>query len=126
MNRPETVIDWLDERLFDVPLHRDTYRSLMESATIHEAIESSPPEVAAFLSRLAVEEPVEDALDPVLLLVRSFGLRQLADERASRDADLEVLTTLARLVDQIGQTGDGGVAAARELLTFVSRQGANP
>ena len=125
VNRPETVIDWLDDRLFDDPLHQETYRALVDSATIHEAIESSPPDVAALLSRLAVEEPVDDPLDPVLLLVRGFGLRELSIERASGAADLEVLTTLARLVDQIGQGGDRGAAAARDLLAFVTRQGAS-
>jgi DNA primase len=126
VNKPESVIDWLHECLFDDPLHQDTYRALVESATIHEAIESSPPEVAALLSRLAVEEPVDDPLDPVLLLVRSLGIRQLAMERASGDADLDVLAMLARLVDQIGAGPDTGAAAARELLTFVTRQGASP
>ena len=122
VNRPETVVDWLHECLFDDPLHRDTYRVLAESATIHEAIESSPPDVAALLSRLAVEEPAEDPMDPLLLLIRSLGLRQLAVERSSGDADLEVLATLARLVDQLGGR-DTGVTAARELLEFVTRQG---
>ena len=123
VNRPETVIDWLHECLFDDPLHRETYQALVASATIHEAIESSPPEVAALLSRLAVEEPAEDPLDPILLLVRSLGIRQLSVERAGGDADLEVLATLARLVDQIGSGAQGGATAARELLTFVTRQG---
>ena len=122
VNRPETVVDWLDECLFEDDLHRETYRALVESATIHEAIESSPPDVAALLSRLAVEEPVDDPMDPVLLLVRSLGLRQLAIERSSGEADLDVLASLARLVDQLG-TRDTGVAAARELLQFVTRQG---
>ena len=125
VNRPETVIDWLDERLFDDPLHRETYRVLVEAATIHEAIDSSPPDVAALLSRLAVEEPVDDPLDPVLLLVRGLGLRELAIERASGAADLEVLATLARMVDLIGQGGERGAASARELLAFVTRQGAS-
>jgi len=125
VNRPETVIDWLDERLFDDPLHRETYRALMEASTIHEAIESAPPDVASLLSRLAVEEPVVDPLDPILLLVRSFGLRELAIERASGNADLDVLARLARLVGQIGEGGDRGAVAARELLTFVTRQGAS-
>ena len=123
VNRPETVIDWLHECLFDDPLHRETYQALVASATIHEAIESSPPEVAALLSRLAVEEPAEDPLDPILLLVRSLGIRQLSVERANGDADLDVLATLARLVDQIGSGAQGGATAARELLTFVTRQG---
>ena len=122
VNRPETVVDWLHECLFDDPLHRDTYRVLAESATIHEAIESSPPDVAALLSRLAVEEPADDPMDPLLLLIRSLGLRQLAVERSSGDADLEVLATLARLVDQLAGR-DTGVTAARELLEFVTRQG---
>lgn len=123
VNRPEEVIDWLDECLFDQPLHLDAYRMLVESATIHEAIDSAAPDVAALLSKLAVEEPVEDALDPVMLLIRSVGLRHLSVERSQADPDLEVLTTLARLVDQVAGDRDHRDAAARELLLFVSRQG---
>lgn len=122
VNRPEDVVDWLDECLFDEPLHRETYRALVTSATIHEAIESSPPEVAAFLSRLAVEEPVEDALDPVVLQVRSTGKRMLAAERSQPEPDLDRLATLARLIDRTG-SGPGGLDAARELLTLASRTG---
>ena len=123
VNRPESVIDWLDEALFDEGIHLDAYRSLVESATIHEAIDSAPPDVAALLSKLAVEEPVDDAMDPVLLLIRSVGLRHLSIERSKTSPDLEALTTLARLVDQVGARSDRGEAAARELLTFVSQQG---
>ncbi len=122
VNRPEAVVDWLDECLFDEPLHLETYRALVASATIHEAIESSPPDVAAFLSRLSVEEPVDDALDPVLLQVRATGRRLLAIERSASDPDLEVLATLARLVDRVGP-GDDGLGAARELLTLAARTG---
>ncbi|HAS09509.1 MAG TPA: hypothetical protein DCS55_03175, partial [Acidimicrobiaceae bacterium] len=123
VNRPEEVVDWLDECLFEEALHLETYRVLVASATIHEAIESSPPEVASFLSRLSVEEPVDDALDPVLLQVRATGRRLLAVERSAPDSDLERLTRLAGLVGRIAPTEDG-VAAARELLTFASQRGA--
>jgi hypothetical protein len=122
VNRPEDVVDWLDECLFDEALHLETYRVLVSSATIHEAIESAPAEVASFLSRLSVEEPVDDALDPVLLQVRATGRRLLAVERSAGDPDLEVLATLARLVDRVGP-GDDGLHAARELLTFASHTG---
>ncbi|HEU5085126.1 MAG TPA: DNA primase [Acidimicrobiales bacterium] len=122
VNRPEEVVDWLDECLFDEPLHRDTFRALVSSATIHEAIETSPPDVAAFLSRLAVEEPVDDPLDPVLLQVRSTGKRLLAEERAKPEPDLDRLATLARLVDRTGSPTEG-LDAARELLTLASRTG---
>jgi DNA primase len=122
VNRPEDVVDWLDECLFEEALHLETYRVLVSSATIHEAIESAPPEVASFLSRLSVEEPVDDALDPVLLQVRATGRRLLAVERSASDPDLEVLATLARLVDRVGP-GDDGLTAARELLTFASHTG---
>jgi hypothetical protein len=125
VNRPESVVEWLHECLFDEPLHREAYLALVEADTIHEAIEGAPPDVGAFLSRLAVEEPVDDPLDPLLLLVRSLGIRQLAVERASGDADLEVLATLARLVDQVGAGPSAGVEAARELLQFVTAQGAS-
>lgn len=123
VNRPEAVIDWLDAALFDEGLHLDAYRALIDSATIHEAIDSAPPDVSALLSKLAVEEPVDDAMDPVLLLIRSVGLRHLSIERSKAAPDLEALTTLARLVDQVGARTDRREVAARDLLTFVSSQG---
>jgi DNA primase len=122
VNRPAEVVEWLDECLFDDPLHLETYRALVGSTTIHEAIETSPPDVAAFLSRLCVEEPVDDALDPVLLQVRGTGRRLLAAERGARDPDLDRLATLARLVDRVGSDPDGQ-EAARELLTLAARTG---
>ncbi len=125
VNRPESVVDWLDECLFDEPLHVETFRQLVACPTIHEAIESASPEVAALLSRLAVEEPVEDALDPVLLVLRGTGRRLLAVEKSAEVPDLNRLAALARLVDAIGRD-EAGLAAARDLLTFASGTGGNP
>lgn len=123
VNRPADVVEWLDPWLFeDSSLHLETYQRLVESATIHEAIETASPDVASFLSRLAVEEPVDDPLDPLVLLVRSAGRRQLAIERASGTADLAALAHLAQLVTAID--ANGGADAARQLLLFVTRQGA--
>ncbi len=122
VNRPEEVVDWLEECLFDEAIHLETYRVLMASATIHEAIESAPPDVASFLSRLSVEEPVDDPLDPVLLQVRGTGKRMLAIARSAAEPDLDVLARLARLVDRVGP-GEDGIAAARELLTLASQTG---
>jgi DNA primase len=122
VNRPQDVVDWLSEALFDEPLHLETYRALVSSTTIHEAIETSPSDVSSFLSRLSVEEPVDDPLDPVLLQVRGTGRRLLAAARSAPDPDLDRLATLARLLDRIGPDDDGQ-AAARELLTFASRAG---
>ena len=124
VNRPEAVVDWLDDVLFEDPVHLDTYRALVETSTIHEAIETSPPEVAALLSTLAVEEPVDDPLDPLTLLIASVGRRHLRIERSSPSPDLDALATLARLVDQVGRPGAHREEAARDLLTFVTRQGA--
>ncbi len=124
VNRPETVVDWLDECLFDDPLHLETYRQLVACSTIHEAIETAPPDVAAFLSRLAVEEPVDDPLDPVLLVLRGTGRRLLAVEKSAEAPDLRRLSDLAQLVDGIGP-GPDGLAAARELLTLASGMGGN-
>ncbi len=122
VNRPAEVVAWIDECLFDDALHLATYRALVTHPTIHEAIEGSEPEVAAFLSRLALEEPVEDPLDPVLLVIRATGKRMLSLERSSPSPDLSRLATLARLVDRVGPGADG-TEAARELLTFASQQG---
>ncbi len=58
--------------------------------------------------------------------MKSLGLRELSIERGPGNADLDRLARLARLVGQIGEGGDRGAAAARELLSFVTRQGANP
>lgn len=122
VNRPEAVVDWLDECLFDDPLHLETYRQLVNCPTIHEAIETAPPDVAAFLSRLAVEEPVDDPLDPVLLVLRGTGRRLLSVEKSAEVPDLARLASLAQLIDAIGPS-DSGLVAARELLTLASGTG---
>jgi DNA primase len=122
VNRPETVVDWLDECLFDDPIHAEAYRTLVAAATIHEAIESAPPAVAALLSRLAVEEPVEDAFDPVMLLLRATGKRLIARIRSAAEPDLELLADVARLVDAVG-SDDRGIVAAGQLLSLASQTG---
>lgn len=123
VNRPGDVADWLDEVLFEDPVHLAAYRALVNADTIHDAIDSSPAEVAELLSRLAVEEPVDDPIDPIRLLVRSLGVRELSAARAAAEPDLEVLGTLARLVGEVANDGTRGEQAARELLAFVLRQG---
>ena len=77
--------DWADRALDETLLLR--FHELLAYELVVVAglvVESAPADVAALLSRLSVEEPVDDPLDPVLLQVRSTGRRLLAAERSAR------------------------------------------
>jgi DNA primase len=86
VHRPAEVIDRLEGILFVDPLQRRAFEALTRADNLHDAIEDSPPEVAALLRRVTVEEPLDadvslgDPVDAVVThLVREAGRRALAD-----------------------------------------------
>ncbi|HMD47259.1 MAG TPA: DNA primase, partial [Acidimicrobiales bacterium] len=95
---PEAVDDRLEEVLFDDELQRATFAALAGAESLHEAVESAPPDVADLLRRLAVEEPVlsGDALgDPVDAVVAQ--LTRTAARRALADLQAEARTSPGQL-----------------------------
>jgi len=70
IHRPESVAGKLHEVLFQDQAHRDAFLALASGAPVPEAIENAPPEAAALLHRLAVEDVDADPDDVVAGLVR--------------------------------------------------------
>ena len=69
IHRPDLVADWLDESLFVDPTARAVFELLTESATFHEALDTSDGPTRELLQRLAVEEPeVADDADELATL----------------------------------------------------------
>ena len=63
IHRPEEVAERLDEVLFEEGLGRQAYLTLASAETLHDALESADPPVAALLQRLAVEDDTGEPLD---------------------------------------------------------------
>jgi hypothetical protein len=90
VHRPGLVADRLEEILFHDEVQRQAFQSLTQSDTLQEAVESAPPDVAALLRRVSVEEPIvveaplADPVDAVITqLVREAAGRARADLEAS-------------------------------------------
>jgi len=79
VHRPQEVAEHLEEVLFAGEVHRAAFGALAGAPTLHEAIAAAPPEAAALLQRLAVEEPTAQAADVVSRVVREAAHRALAD-----------------------------------------------
>ena len=63
VHRPEDVADRVHAVLFADPLQRQAFVALLESDSVHEAVESASPEVASLLRRVIVEEPMSATLN---------------------------------------------------------------
>jgi hypothetical protein len=96
IHRPDDVGQQLEAVLFRDGLQRLAFEALASAdpeATLHEVIESSPPEVRSLLVRLCVEEPVGEPEEVVLQLVRDAARRELrvitGEARTSQEAVAE-------------------------------------
>ncbi len=79
--------------LFADALQRQAFVALLESDSVHEAVESASPEVANLLRRVIVEEPVSgdpnlgDPVDSVVaVLLREASRRAMAEIEAESRA----------------------------------------
>jgi hypothetical protein len=81
------MVERLREALVADELHLAAYRALASTATLHEAIATADPDAAELLTRLAVEDPDEDADDVMIRLMEQAGKRVLDDlQREARTA----------------------------------------
>ncbi len=95
VHRPEEVDERVHAVLFTDPVQRQAFVALLESDSVHDAVDAASPEVASLLRRVLVEEPMAgdpelgDPVDSVVaLLVRGAVRRALADvEIESRATD---------------------------------------
>ncbi len=89
VHHPEAVVDRLDEVLFTDGVQRRAFAALAAADSLHQAVEGAPPDVAALLRRISVEEPVvaekplADPVDAVVFqLLRGAVRPHLADLQA--------------------------------------------
>jgi len=135
LHRPELVADRLEAVLFSDDLQRAAFEVLAGADDLHEAVEAAErqdPRVAALLRRLAVEEPVADADDVAMTLVRQASRRALsaveAQARLSPDTVDRIAPVIARVrrdLDELDEPEVGLVAADRLLAWLVGRDEAN-
>jgi DNA primase len=86
VHRPEEVADRLEAVLFVDELQRRAFVALAASDSLGQAVAGAPPEVAALLRRISVEEPIissDPLADPadavVTQLIREAARRAMAD-----------------------------------------------
>ena len=128
VHRPERVSDRLEAVLFPDELQRAAFEALTGSDDLHHAVETAEdhdPRVASLLRRLAVEEPVTDADDVVVTLVRNASRRALAvaeaQVRLSPNTVGTVAPVIARVRHDLDELDDSDrcLAAADRLLAWL-------
>src|SRR5829696_7407915 len=97
LHNPAGVGAWLSEAVFDEPAHVAVFRLLVEHETHEAARAAAPPEAAALLSRLLVEEPTHEPLDSLCLLLRGVVQREmrLLNATSAEDPDAVLRDTIA-------------------------------
>ncbi len=136
VHRPEDVADRVHAVLFSDALQRDAFLALLDHDSVHDAVESAPPEVAIVLRRVIVEEPMAgdpelgDPVDSVLIVMLREATRQAlaAIEIESRIGDdawqsRAAETAQVRLwLDQLEESEAGRDAAERLVAWLVERE----
>ncbi|MGD1011830.1 MAG: DNA primase [Acidimicrobiales bacterium] len=90
IREPETMAGRLNEALFADALQRAALRALLDSESLHEAIEKADDNVADLLRRLAVTEPDADPDQTVAALARAAAQVALDEiEADARQAEAE-------------------------------------
>jgi len=87
VNRPESVVAYLEEELFDHEVSVGAFRALTSSETFNDAVASADEDVASLLTRLANES--DTGAEPLDVIA------QLARDRVS-----EVLATARRMYER--------------------------
>ncbi|MGH9027361.1 MAG: DNA primase [Acidimicrobiia bacterium] len=124
IHEPELVVDWIEAPLFGDPATRAAFELLAESATFHDALESSEGAVRDLLERLAVEEPRLDAEPETIRRRLLVNMAEPAGERLEKkllEAGDDRTSDVARLLSDIAGDRDGDHAqdAATRLVQLV-------
>ncbi|MGH9080806.1 MAG: DNA primase [Acidimicrobiales bacterium] len=121
IHRPDDVGDRLEAALFRDDVQRAAFQSLVDADDLHQAIDSSAPQVRALLVRLTVEEPTSEPDDVVLQLVRDAARRELrvitSEARTSAAAAQEAVDATA-WVQELDDP-DGSAAATARLVAWL-------
>jgi DNA primase len=134
VHHPDIIEGRLDIDLFSSALAAAVFAELASAMTLHDAIESAPPEVADLLGQLAVEDSQEDADDVLGQLIAQAAARALAElrrearsstptrshsELAARSASLRHTLDAMRSVEHGPDYATRLVEAERRLLALV-------
>ena len=131
VHRRDEIIDRLEPVLFASHERRDAFDALVNGTDVHSAIAAAPPQVAALLTRLAVDEPDGDPDQAVVDLSRYATTRvldQLRREAASvrEPEDLrqysEVIDWLRHRLAELDR-GEGRASAAALLVAWLAENG---
>ena len=136
VHRPEDVDDRVHAVLFTDPVQRQAFVALLESDSVHDAVDAASPEVALLLRRVLVEEPLTgdpalgDPVDSVVaVLVREAARRALGDIEILSRADDETWqagaaeTVQVRLwLHELDDSVSGRDAAGRLVAWLVGRE----
>ena len=106
------------------PVHQAAFEALLSAESLPAAIEAAEPEVAELLTRLAVEEPVDDAAARVARLIHDAAVRELdrLTDRARRNDDMEAAATAAELklaIDEV-RASYWQLSSATQLLDWLA------
>jgi DNA primase len=128
VHRPESVADRLEPVLFADDIHAAAFDALCSASTLTEAIATAPPEAAAVLQRLTVEDVVEvDASDVVQRLVHVAASRTLDELRSEARAGnwddyAPTITWLKGTIDRLMDPQTGTDAADQLVAWLVQLQ----
>jgi hypothetical protein len=85
VHHPEKAVGRLGPGFFSSEVARSAYEELASALTLHDAMESAPPAVAALLAQLAAVEGSEDPDDVLRRILDRAAVRALAElQRAAR------------------------------------------
>jgi DNA primase len=123
IHRPEAVAGKLHEVLFQDQAHHDAFLALASGAPVTEAIESAPPDAAALLHRLAVEDIDADPDDVLAGLVRVAADAAVARQPKTLDA-APTIAWLKQTREQL-QDEDLRSEATVALVAWLAQEGGN-
>ncbi|HVB92928.1 MAG TPA: DNA primase [Acidimicrobiales bacterium] len=112
IHRPEDVAHRLEAALFSDGLQRTAFQALVASDDLHQAIDTSPPEVRALLVRLTVEEPSGEPDEVISQLVRDAVRRQLGLATREARTSVEAAAEAAAASVWVQELDDPAAAAA--------------
>ena len=125
IHRPEAVAHRLEAVLFCDDLQQAAFVALMEADDLPQAIDTAPADVRALLLRLVVEEPIGDADEVVMQLVRDAARRQLAEATREARTSPEVAVEAASASVWVQELDDPATAAGASdrLVAWLAREG---
>jgi DNA primase len=136
VHRPEEVADRLHEVMFVDEVQRDAFVALLEHDDLHDAIASAPPDIAALLRRVTVEEPIKgdpelgDPVDSVVAVMLHGATRRALSEveiesRTTNDSWQSRAAETAQVRHWLAELDDpaSGRAAADRLVAWLSERG---